>query len=93
MKPAANHHLIGERWQNYRHHALPPDAGAAQITGSRRAFYAGALQLFNALTHVLEPDREPTIGDLAQMQALHDELHDFFSRELAATLKRTGPPV
>jgi len=44
---------------------------------TRRGFYAGANHLFSSIMSILEPDAEPTAKDLAQMQAIHDEIKEY----------------
>jgi len=43
----------------------------------RKAFFAGALHLFQSVMSVLDEDREPTPNDLAVMAKLNDELDQF----------------
>ncbi len=69
--------LILEGWNNYRREVMSKECGDVQMEETRRAFYAGSLHLFFALQEVLDTDREPTDGDLAQMRAIQDEIEDY----------------
>lgn len=78
MKPIANDWEIFERM-------LLADAGPVQRRDMRRAFYAGASALFNAILEGLDPDpgHEPTHADLHRMDSISAELDEWW-RELAA---------
>lgn len=41
--------VIAEEFTSYRMHVIPPQAGRAQIDECRRAFYGGAVAVFNAI--------------------------------------------
>ena len=70
--------LILEGWNSYRRSVLEPaGAGPVQVKECRYAFYAGSMMLFQAIMNILEPGSEPTDKDLAQMQAIDDEIHAY----------------
>jgi hypothetical protein len=50
-------------------------------------FYAGAISLFGSMITILDPGEEPTDADLAQIQAIHDELEEYRA-EIAALERR-----
>lgn len=68
---------IKHYWTLYAETVIPKTAGPGQIIESRRAFYAGADCFYTLLMNLLEPGTEPTDGDLALMQRLHDEIGEF----------------
>jgi hypothetical protein len=71
--------LIGEGWDGYRTKIIPKNAGQVQVEETRRAFYAGAVVLFQSLMDALDPERETTSEDLMQMQAIQDEIVEFLA--------------
>jgi len=64
-------------WLSYRKEVIPKDAGGVQIEECRRAFYGGAVALFNAVMTMLDPQVEATEADLQKMQDLQEELAAF----------------
>ena len=66
--------LILEGWSSYRREVIPAAAPAGQVEDCRRAFYAGALNLFTSIANMLDPGAEPTRKDLEQMEAIAGEL-------------------
>ena len=72
--------LINNAWEGFREDVLDPTASQVQVTEMRRAFFGGALALFSALMTKLDPGEEETERDLAQMDAIDQELRDFVSR-------------
>jgi hypothetical protein len=69
--------LIETAWQDYRAKVIPSEAGAIQITESRRAFYAGARSLLVSMMKVFGPDQEPTESDMLIMDGIKGELDQF----------------
>lgn len=71
--------LIAQLWTSFRVAVIHRDAPKAQIIEMRRAFYAGAQGLLNAITSasLLDPGVEETEADLRQMEAIADELGEF----------------
>jgi hypothetical protein len=65
---------VREAWAIYRSRVIPSSAGSVQIQECRRAFYAGAESLMVAIMDGLDPSRDPTEGDEAYLNALHQEL-------------------
>ncbi len=72
--------MIAKEWQSYRESAVTPNAGAVQITETRRAFFAGAAALYSIVMQGLSPEPEATDADLALMADLHEELLQFSLR-------------
>ena len=52
----AQQRLIEKGWRSYAEHVLPTGASRVQTQETRRAFYAGAGLLFEALTNAVGPD-------------------------------------
>lgn len=69
-------HVIADLWASYRR-VLPSDAHATQVIETRRAFYAGAFALLEALDNILEPGLEPTEKDIESLESIHRELQEF----------------
>jgi len=77
--------LIKEGWTEYRRRTLAPiGAGAVQTEETRKAFYFGAIWLFQSIIERMSPEHEPTAADLAMMDDLQAESDAF-----VAQLKRT----
>jgi hypothetical protein len=72
--------LLETEWIGFRNAAIPKDAGSTQLTEMRRAFFAGAWAIYSLMMNSLEPDKEPTDGDLRMMAALDAEMREFASR-------------
>jgi hypothetical protein len=68
---------IGRWWQDYARRVLPAGAPQVQRWETRRAFYAGAAAMLDAIMHGMTPGDEPTEADLAHMDALAAELTGF----------------
>lgn len=72
--------LLNNEWDTFREQVLSPDAPEVQLVEMRRAFFGGAAALFGVMMTRLDPGEEPTEADMAQMQAIDDEIRDFVSR-------------
>lgn len=70
-------------WRSYREDVLPNDAPSNQQIECRRAFYAGAQSLFEAIMMNLGPGEEPTEAEIAMMDEVHEELQQFARDVLA----------
>jgi hypothetical protein len=69
---------IAEAWRSYDARVLPAVAGEVQRMETRKAFYAGAMVLFNILLHGVSDGDEMTEEDDALYDGLQRELSDFF---------------
>lgn len=71
--------VLWTAWQDYVAKVLP--AGVArdgiQYAETRKAFYAGAGCLLDAMTKILGPGQEPTESDLLIMDGIAAELRQF----------------
>lgn len=76
MKPDKER-LIETPWLAYREQVIPQNAGTAQLTECRRAFYAGAHALLTTIMNILEPGADATEGDLRTMDSIAAELKRF----------------
>jgi hypothetical protein len=72
--------LLETEWVNYRNAVIPRDAGSAQLTESRRCFYAGAWALYALMMNRMEGVAEPTDGDMNLMASLDAEMREFTAR-------------
>lgn len=73
-----NYKRMSELWKEFEIKVLPPTAGPVQRREMKRAFYAGAQSLLTAILAMLDPGDEPTLDDLARMEALNSEILAFF---------------
>ena len=71
MKP------IAKGWESYRRMVVPADAPPNQVEETRKAFFAGASILFEALMLALDPGDEPTEADLHTMADIQAEIDEF----------------
>lgn len=67
--------LVEMGWWSYAERILPKDAPRVQMVECRRAFYAGAAHLFEALTNGVADLSEE--DGMKVMQAVHDEFERF----------------
>jgi hypothetical protein len=72
--------LIAERWRVFEESTLR-GASRVQRDEMRKAFFFGALALFDLLMNALAPGAEPTDSDLAIMDGINEELRGFVKRE------------
>jgi hypothetical protein len=68
---------LSELWQSYAANMLPPSASDTQRRETRRAFYAGALSIFNVIVENLTEDPEPQEEDVRMLETLEEELSAF----------------
>jgi hypothetical protein len=71
---------VEREWEEYRRHVLPSNVSTVQLTETRRAFYAGAYLLLSSLTEILGEEQEPTPEDIAKLDAINNELKEFFAK-------------
>lgn len=69
--------LIANGWRSYAEHVLPANAPPVQIQETRRAFYAGAGLLFEALTNAVGPDDVSEDAGMEIMRGVDDEIRQF----------------
>lgn len=69
--------LIERGWNSYAEHVLPSGASAVQKQETRRAFYAGAGLLFEALSNAVGPDDVSEDAGMDIMQSVDDEIRAF----------------
>lgn len=72
--------LLNNEWDTFREMVLAPDAPEIQISEMRRAFFGGAVALFRVMMRKLDPGEDPTERDMAQMDAIDQELRDFVAK-------------
>lgn len=75
----------------YLERVIPSNAPEIQILESRKAFFAGAKHLLASIMSTLDPEAEPTEGDLRRMQRIHDELEAFVAAELKPDYLKKRP--
>src|SRR4051812_1723558 len=71
---------IGETWELYENEIMHPEASEIQRFDTKKAFYAGAAAMFQALNLGLEASQEPTQEDLDNVDPLLDDLSDFLEK-------------
>lgn len=69
--------LIADGWREFEIDVIPLNAPDIQRTECRRAFYAGAISIFNGLLSELRPGAEPTDADLKVIDALAAEIKQY----------------
>jgi hypothetical protein len=67
---------INTAWEGYRK-LLSPAATATQISETHKAFFAGALVLYEYMMRALDPGVEPTDADMEKMAIVDRELRAF----------------
>lgn len=73
----ANKKLIDAGWRSYAEHVLPAGASKVQKQETRRAFYAGAGLLFEALTNAVGPDDVSEDAGVEIMESVSAEIKAF----------------
>lgn len=70
---------MGEMWDGFAEAVIPfaPRDGVQHVE-MKKAFFSGALCLFNWFMVQLDEDAEPTEGDLDKVSALDAEIRKFF---------------
>lgn len=66
---------IGEQWASYVSKVIPADAPPVQVEECKRAFYAGAQGMFQAVMAATEPEDEDASED--RLASLEFEMQDF----------------
>jgi len=69
--------IIQQGWKSLEAAAIPSEANDTQRREMRCAFFAGAWHLWNATLVALDPGADPTANDMAQMEAIEQELQAF----------------
>ena len=68
---------LADQWSQFVRKVGLTNMHAIQRKEMRRAFYAGAASLLDAMMTGLDEDREPTADDLAYLDRISDELEKF----------------
>lgn len=50
--------MFNKHWQSYKEQVIPKEAGEVQLNETERAFYSGALALFNCLLELDESTKD-----------------------------------
>lgn len=69
--------LIENGWNPYAEHVLPSGASAVQKQETRRAFYAGAGLLFEAITNAVGPDDVSEDAGMVILESVDAEIRAF----------------
>jgi hypothetical protein len=69
--------LIGAKWEDYCKSVIPKNAPQIQITESRRAFYAGAQGVMDAMAKQMSDSPDETPNEIAVVQDVMAELDEF----------------
>jgi hypothetical protein len=73
--------IVGTQWDNYRALVIPKTASETQITETRRAFYAGALLVYEAVVRIGEHDISEEAG-LTILDTIGAEIRAFTAEQL-----------
>lgn len=71
--------LIDVGWRQYAEHVLPAGANRVQKQETKRAFYAGAGLLFEALTEAVGPDDVSEDAGMDIMASVDTEIRAFLA--------------
>ena len=74
---AGNGGLVEKGWLLYAEHVLPKNAAPIQRRETKRAFFAGAVLLFENLTNAVSPDDMSEDAGVDIMAAVDAELRAF----------------
>lgn len=70
---------MAEMWDGFAQKVIPFAApGTVQYQEMRKAFYSGALVLFNWFMVQLDEGTEPTDADMSRVGTIDAEIHAFF---------------
>lgn len=69
--------LVEAGWVGLQMAVFTGEEPEDQVTEMRRAFFAGALHLFQSINAVMEEGAEATESDLMVMDRINDELEEF----------------
>lgn len=69
--------LIENGWRSYAEHVLPAGSSPVQTQETRRAFYAGAGLLFEALANAVGPDDVSEDAGVEIMESVSTEIKAF----------------
>lgn len=78
--PLRERRSLAEMWENFRQKAIP-NVSDHQTHDMKRAFYAGALVVFEITMENLDPDKEPTEFDIQYVDSIFKEIESFAMRE------------
>lgn len=71
---------MAEMWSGFAETVIPfAPKGGTQYEEMRKAFYSGALCLFNWFMVQMDEDREPTANDLDRVSAIESEIRGFLT--------------
>ncbi len=73
-------------WLEYKK-TIPANAHSVQVTETRRAFYAGAVIIFQALVNGVSAGPDPQNEDLRMMADMQAEI-DAFLREIRVAIAK-----
>lgn len=82
--------LMKEVWNEFAQKCVPRNATGEQRKQLRKAFYAGAHQIFFRVMAGFAPESEPTPEDLQMVTDLYNELRAEFGAEPLPESPRMG---
>lgn len=75
--------MLGDAWAEYREKLIPPEAGAVQVEETRRAFYAGAIQVFHGIHNGLSGGDDIGPEDEELIRGIATELDEYVASLVA----------
>lgn len=79
---------VAEMFSGYANMVYPMlDKASIQYVETEKAFYAGALCLFNWMMVQLDSDEEPTEADLDRVSKIDEEIRAFFTNLMPNLMK------
>jgi len=79
--------LVEGGWAAFAHICFNESTPQEQRVEMRKAFFAGAMHLFQSIMGVMDADREPTEHDMIIMSKINDELEGWaFTQQMFEAL-------
>lgn len=75
---------VAQMWRSYESNVMPKDPSPIQVQETRRAFYAGALALFNVASYGIGAPSVSSEDGVAYLERIETEMNAFFIDEIAA---------
>jgi hypothetical protein len=75
--PLRERQSLAEQWESFALLAIPNGASENQVKTMRDCYYAGALTVFSLTMENLDPDKEPTEGDIQYMESIFQEIRTY----------------
>ena len=71
---------LADKWAEFQERVMPDEASDLQVREMRRAFFGGALVMFNLVTETADQDEDTAV---AQLESLRREAVYYLENELS----------